>query len=114
LENVDKTAPVALLAKLTDHHPKLYDWLETTLPPAAGFAANITESRPRPQSQVSEQVYRKHIKNILRSSSAVPTRLRVSIFTKSSGIKPFRSPKRTRTITTCVKKLRMLLSLSYY
>ncbi len=69
LENVDKTALVAILTKLTDRHPELYNWLETTLPPVAGVAVTPAAPRPKRDSDVSEQVYRKRIKNILHPSS---------------------------------------------
>jgi uncharacterized Zn finger protein len=68
LENMDKTTLVAILAKLANRHPELYNWLETSLPPVAVVAVKSTESQPRPVSQVSEQAYRKRIKNILRPS----------------------------------------------
>jgi len=38
LENVDKTALVPMLVKLTDHHPELYNWIETALPPVVVVA----------------------------------------------------------------------------
>ena len=83
LENMDKTALVAMLAKLADRHPELYNWIETSLPvavvaatpatspaiPQAGCADGARESiesQSKPVSQVSEQAWRKRIKNVLR------------------------------------------------
>ena len=65
LENVDKTALVAMLAKLADRHPELYNWIETSLPVAV-VATKSIESQSKPVSQVSEQAWRKRIKNVLR------------------------------------------------
>lgn len=62
LEDVDKATLVAVLTKLSDRHPDLYTWLETTLPPATVTPA---ESQPKPVSQVSELAWRKRIKNVL-------------------------------------------------
>ncbi len=69
LENVDQAALVTILAKLADRHPELYNWLETSLPPVAVVAVKSAESSPRRESPVSEQAYRKRIKNILRAGS---------------------------------------------
>lgn len=68
LEHMDKAALIATLTKLSDRHPELYDWLEAVIPPAAVVTVKGTESPPKPQSQVSEQVYRKRIQNILSHS----------------------------------------------
>ena len=65
LGNMDKTALVAILTKLVGHHPELYDWLEMNLPPAAD-AYREPGSKAQLASQISEQAYRKRIKNILR------------------------------------------------
>ena len=65
LENVDKAALVAILAKLADRQPELYTWLETSLPVAV-IAAIGKESQPKPVSQVSEQTWCKRIKNVFR------------------------------------------------
>ena len=53
LENVDKATLVAILTKLSDRQPELYNWLETNLP-VAGIAVKKSDSQPRPVSQVSE------------------------------------------------------------
>lgn len=74
LEHVDKTTLVAILTKLADRQPELYNWLETSLPVAvvavtpalAGGVRERAQSQPQPVSQVSEQAWRKRIKNILR------------------------------------------------
>lgn len=63
LENVDKSALVAILTKLADRQPELYNWLETSL---ATFPVKKSDSQPRPVSQVSESAWRKRVKNILR------------------------------------------------
>jgi uncharacterized Zn finger protein len=63
LENVDKAALVAILTKLADRQPELYNWLETSLPTVA---VKKSDSEPRPVSQVSESAWRKRVKNILR------------------------------------------------
>lgn len=65
LENVDKATLVAILTKLSDRQPELYNWLETNLP-VAGIAVKKSDSQPRPVSQVSEPAWRKRIKNVLR------------------------------------------------
>ncbi len=64
LENVEKADLVALLVKIAAQHPEFYDWIETALPPAS--TSPKTGSQPRSESRVSEQVYRKRIRNILR------------------------------------------------
>lgn len=69
LENVDKAALVTMLAKLADRHPELYNWLETSILPAAVVTVKSAESSPKRESPVSEQAYRKRIKNILRAGS---------------------------------------------
>ena len=82
LENVDKTALVAMLAKLADRHPELYNWIESNLPVAViaatpalpkdtgtgvvDGARESIESQSKPVSQVSEHAWRKRIKNVLR------------------------------------------------
>ncbi len=63
LQDMDKAKLVSVLTKLSDCHPELYTWLETTLAPATVTAS---ESQPRPVSQVSESAWRKRIKNVLR------------------------------------------------
>jgi len=65
LENVDKAELVALLTKLADRQPELYTWLETSLPVTV-VAVTPAGSQPRPVSQVSEQAWRKRIKNVFR------------------------------------------------
>jgi uncharacterized Zn finger protein len=66
LGDVDKTALVVILTRLVDNHPELYGWLEMNLPPAASADRETAGSKAGPPSQVSEKVYRKRIKNILR------------------------------------------------
>ena len=66
LEDVEKTTLITLLAKLIDRDPKLYHWLETSLPLALATAQE-TESQPKPVgSQVSEKNWSRRIKNTLR------------------------------------------------
>jgi uncharacterized Zn finger protein len=69
LEGMEKAALVALILRLVERDPDLYDALELAIP-AAKIAAQPTASgaERKRQIQVSEQTYRKQINRILKGA----------------------------------------------
>ncbi len=73
LSGLEKESLVALIARLVERLPDLYDELHRALPlvnlaAKAPVQPQATPAKERPQTQVSEPVYRKQIKLILRQS----------------------------------------------
>lgn len=70
LAGLDRDSLAGLIVKMVDHAPEMYDWLETAIPPA-GVSAKGSGAQPREKrrTQVSEQAYRRQVKNILRASN---------------------------------------------
>ncbi|MFZ5920692.1 MAG: SWIM zinc finger family protein [Chloroflexota bacterium] len=69
LAGLEKEALVALIARLVERDPDLYDALELAIPAVQVSSQPKTASKPeRRQTQVSEQAYRKQITRILKQA----------------------------------------------
>jgi uncharacterized Zn finger protein len=64
---LDREDLVNLIAKLVDRHPDLYDWLEMATLAWSSAKTGEGSSKERQISQVTEQVYRRQVRNILHS-----------------------------------------------
>lgn len=67
LSGMEKDALVALIIRLVERDPDLYDELEMALP-AVKVVTQSSDAKERRQTQISEQTYRKQIKKILKQS----------------------------------------------
>jgi uncharacterized Zn finger protein len=68
LSGMEREALVALLARLVDRDPELYDELEMLVPAVKMAAQPKSVGKEKRQTQVSEQAYRKQVKRILKQS----------------------------------------------
>ncbi|MBN1451538.1 MAG: hypothetical protein JW963_11025 [Anaerolineales bacterium] len=67
LADLEKDALVALISHLVERDPDLYDALKLAIPVAKITAQPVSSGSSRkPQTQVSEQAYRKQIGRILK------------------------------------------------
>lgn len=69
LAGLEKDGMVVVIMRLVERHPDLYDELEVLVPAAAvGSASAAPRSAEKRHTQVSEAVYRKQVKRILKQS----------------------------------------------
>jgi uncharacterized Zn finger protein len=66
LADLDKDTLVSLIAKMVDHNPGLYSWLEAAIP-AISIQSKPNQPRNKRQSQVSQAEYRRQIQGVLHS-----------------------------------------------
>jgi uncharacterized Zn finger protein len=68
LSGLEKDALAEVIIRLVERNPDLYDDLEIIIPSVTAAKSKSDPSKERQHTQVSEQVYRKQVKRILKQS----------------------------------------------
>jgi len=67
LADMEKDSLVALINRLVERNPDLYDEIEIAIP-MVNVGKSKSSAKEKPQTQVSEQTYRKQVRRILKQS----------------------------------------------
>lgn len=68
LANMERDSLVALITRLVERNPDLYDEIEMAIPMAEAGGSKPGDAKKKRKTQVSEETYRKQVRRILKQS----------------------------------------------